>query len=495
MLKVWAILLGISVAVEKFPGLLKNYGTLGHWLTEGLFRLFVFSGAFSCFLVGSVFLLGVLGILFAVVRALLYSTLLVVTFGRIRYVKIPLPEWLKTGAESAFYSAYLAGCTLFALVVAWRARTSTWADSFAGYGFPILLIVFWGSLRGSFPIIDTWLELVSDRWKQLTETVRGAHPFDQLTFALLPPAVLFSAFLLARAVFGPLYVSGWLNLLLGGSAALSFIVIFHRGVARPLSARFTVLEKDKKGWGPGALVVLAGAAVIWILVGNSEISPVPAEARMLLWLWLDSDRPLNPKGWSGLPSETGSRLDGMVLHERGGPFYSLSNLPPHEILDTLDLGVLATCIERRGHSADHLEKPFNWITLYSFSYGSGPFREDLYSSDMWFHLRPRALAHLAKGAPFSGTVSWRAPDDVCNARRACNMDGADALLSSPVVQQTLEREKARPVGVLGDALVFAASDGTELAHSEGRILLVERDRARLVMAIVGKKGEIPEASK
>jgi hypothetical protein len=75
------------------------------------------------------------------------------------------------------------------------------------------------------------------------------------------------------------------------------------------------------------------------------------------------------------------------------------------------------------------------------------------------------------------------------------MDGADALLSSPVVQQTLEREKARPVGVLGDALVFAASDGTELAHSEGRILLVERDRARLVMAIVGKKGEIPEASK
>ncbi len=494
-LKVWALLLGISVAVREFPGLLKNYGTLGNWLAEGLFRLFVFSGAFSCFWVGSLFLLGILGILFTVVRTLLYSTLLVVTFGRIRFVKIPLPEWLKSGAESAFFSAYFVCCTLFAFVAAWRARTSTWAGSLAGYGIPILLILFWVSLRGSFPTIGTWLELVSDRWKQLTETVRGAHPFDQLTFTLLPPAALFSAFLLACAVFGPLYVSDWLNFLLGGSAALSFIVIFHRGIARPLSARFTLPEKDKKGWGLGALFVLAGAAVVWILVGNSEISPVPAEARMLLWLSLYSDRPLSPKEWSMLPSETESSLDG-VPRWKGWPFYSLSNRPTPEILDMLNLGDLRTRTERRGIPATDSEKPFDWITV-EFNRSS---IISLYSANMRFHLRPRALACLAKSAPFSGTVFWRAPEDVCNARRACNLDGADALLSSPVVQQALESEKAKPVAVLGEAQLVAFrrsgigifADVDRLARTTGRVLLVQGG-TRFVMTIVGKKGTIPGA--
>ena len=116
-------------------------------------------------------------------------------------------------------------------------------------------------------------------------------------------AVCFALFSLGCSLLGPgssgfkrKYVSlSWL-------AAISFVVIWHRCVARLLSRRFKRLAEGNAVRIMRRVVVLGGALGVWIAVRQAQTSPVPVESRMNFSLEVFSDRRAQAREWESCAS-------------------------------------------------------------------------------------------------------------------------------------------------------------------------------------------------
>lgn len=483
----------------RVPGLLSTFGMAGPWLRDGLFRLAFFFGTLGTILSMSLLLVPL--------WSALHLILFLVTLGRIRQVKLQVPDWLKKGTKSAAFRVYFAGSALIALAATWGRKWDPQDYGVTGFGYMILVFLCSISLRRLFPEIDIWLSETFAQWKQLAQAVAAQGPVDQLTFVLFPPAILFAAFLSCCAIFGPWYVSEGANTLFCACAMLSLAVICHRSVARPLWHRFAFLGKRRAAGAPVALLILV--ALFWVatIMNDSQFSPVPSESTVSLLLVLKSDRSVNPTAWSSLPNVPVKALPkgipllaGMYNIFQIYTFHSLAQRPAGEIHETIDLG---TVTDRKSSSASRSGDSFDWASVnWTNIPPEETFHESFNSAIMRLPTRPRTLAAAAGKAPMSGSVSWIAPQSLCSDEHVCSMNrGAQnlpssffvggeerlfALANDASVQRVVSREGANAVGVLGEVQLSVYCDGEVEAKVTGPLLPVERSGIRYVMAVVGK---------